>query len=811
MKGVLEKLGLGMPKIVAGSEAKQVLTQITEEFIEARRQQGNLRWDGIRSLKDSPRWVALMGEPGEFQIDVALAALDANKRGIGGTGDWSFWLRREAPFAVARFILQKKKLVFRDDQIAGLMRRAAKAEYLTYQFPVATILGATERHLDGKRPEAAVRAAIEAFVRRVESERWPTKVKQKMGARAEAMLEPAASGLILPKGAFAAKLEAWAGNDAAREALVAHLAAASEKSKPTKAWLKAGSAEVRAVGAAKLWRQVTQWIEEETPDPAAPDASHELLKALIWLAPPKLVPELGRFCQLCYKKIPQIGARSIKLGNACLLTLEGMGDDKVAVAELSRLSREIKYASVRDQIAKRLARVALVAGVSVDELEDRSLPDFGLDPEGRAEESVGDYSAVVALSPLDVSLSWVNADGKALKSVPKPVRDQHGEVLKSLRSRVKDIDGARKSTVARLEAGWLDGLDWDLADWRSSIDGHPVRRQIARALIWQVAQEGAPVVGMPVDTGWIGQDGTPVRMPDEGRISLWHPLDSDPETVLAWRRLILKRGLTQPIKQAHREVYVLTDAERRTEVYSNRFAAHILRQHQFKALCDARGWRFDLMGAHFDGHNTPQRKIPSRELIAEYTVEVVEGGATEMGIATHVATDQLCFLDGDYNRVPLIEVPPIVFSELMRDVDLFVAVSSVANDPNWTDGGPDGQFGHYWQNFAFGDLTQSAETRKQLLEDLLPSLAIGDSCRIDGNFLIVKGSWYEYAIHLGSSNIQIRPSNRYLCIVPGHSQKQQVRLPFAGDTRLSVILSKAYMLIEDHKITDQTILSQLGK
>ena len=85
----------------------------------------------------------------------------------------------------------------------------------------------------------------------------------------------------------------------------------------------------------------------------------------------------------------------------------------------------------------------------------------------------------------------------------------------------------------------------------------------------------------------------------------------------------------------------------------------------------------------FVRHPSPQRRLPSREMIAEYMVELVEDGqATEVGIATHVATDQLCFLDGEFNRVPLLHVPPIVFSELMRDVDLFVAVASVANDPS---------------------------------------------------------------------------------------------------------------------------------
>ena len=52
--------------------------------------------------------------------------------------------------------------------------------------------------------------------------------------------------------------------------------------------------------------------------------------------------------------------------------------------------------------------------------------------------------------------------------------------------------------------------------------------------------------------------------------------------------------------------------------------------------------------------------------------------------------------------MPLDDVPPLAFSEVMRDVDLFVGVASVGNDPNWQDGG--NRFGDYWQQYSFGDL-----------------------------------------------------------------------------------------------------------
>ena len=78
----------------------------------------------------------------------------------------------------------------------------------------------------------------------------------------------------------------------------------------------------------------------------------------------------------------------------------------------------------------------------------------------------------------------------------------------------------------------------------------------------------------------------------------------------------------QPFKQAHREIYILTDAERRTDTYSNRFAAHIIRQHQFSALCQQRGWRYTLQG-NWDSFNIPTLQLPQWDLRVEFWVQAL--------------------------------------------------------------------------------------------------------------------------------------------------------------------------------------------
>jgi hypothetical protein len=159
--------------------------------------------------------------------------------------------------------------------------------------------------------------------------------------------------------------------------------------------------------------------------------------------------------------------------------------------------------------------------------------------------------------------------------------------------------------------------------------------------------------------------------------------------------------------------------------------------------------------------------------------------------------------------IPLDQVDPVLFSELMRDADLLVGVAGIASDPAWPNRAGD-PFGGYWSRAAFGELTESGKTRHAVLADILPGLAIADRCRLEERYLVVAGKLRSYRIHLGSGNIQMEPNNQYLCIVQDHrNEGARVRLPFEGDTTLSIILSKAFMLADDDEIKDASIRTQI--
>jgi hypothetical protein len=162
----------------------------------------------------------------------------------------------------------------------------------------------------------------------------------------------------------------------------------------------------------------------------------------------------------------------------------------------------------------------------------------------------------------------------------------------------------------------------------------------------------------------------------------------------------------------------------------------------------------------------------------------------------------------------LPDVPAIAFSEGMRDVDLFVGVCSVGNDPNWADRGVE-PYGDYWRRYAFGELAETGKTRRAVLEGLIPKLRVAERLSLEDRFLVVRGDLATYKIHLGSGNVLMEPGSQYLCIVPDRSANpvalRDVWLPFEGDSGLSLILSKALMLAADTTITDPVIVQQIRR
>jgi hypothetical protein len=501
-----------------------------------------------------------------------------------------------------------------------------------------------------------------------------------------------------------------------------------------------------------------------------------------------------------------LGAVSQKVGNACVNVLAEL-PGLLPVSHLSRLSQRVKYDTAQRLIDKALTRAASRAGVSREQLEEMSVPDCGLGLDGTFTERLGDYYVRVSIEgTTSAGVAWSDAPGRVLKGVPASVKEHYGAEWKELQKSVKEMEKMLVAHRARIERLLLTQRTVSINTLTTCYLEQPLLADMARRLIWQVNS------GLSIwhEGRMIDDAERPIDLNAQKTARLWHPASSNIETILHWRCWLEDHGIRQPFKQAHREVYLITDAERQTGTYSNRFAAHVLRQHMFAALCEERGWTFRVMG-QWDSHNTPTLELPQFGLKAQYEVDFPRDESEVSGHSVYllIRTGPVRFVSAVAPQ-PLESVPPIVFSEVMRDVDLFTSVSSIASNPAWGQQDPM-PMREYWTAFSFGELSEMAQNRRTVLERLLPQLSLRDRCRIDGRFLVVRGDRTTYRIHLGSGNVLMEPGSRYLCIVQGAATKglpHSLALPFEGDHTLALILSKAFLLADDCNIKDQSILRQ---
>lgn len=540
----------------------------------------------------------------------------------------------------------------------------------------------------------------------------------------------------------------------------------------------------------------------------------DLARGLVWavaVLPPsrQAVPGLLKVAGRWRGREEAAWAAGEKLANAAVWSLGRLGTAD-SVAALQQLAGRNRHGGLGKRISAALAAAAEQAGLTPGQLAERSVPACGLDSQGAATFCAGAVTARVQVDDdLTVRANWATA-GRA----PRPAPDAPPADVRAVKAELKELRETIATERRRLEDLLAAGRSWPLDEWRRYYLEHPIVGRLARRLIWRITTpDTAAATGIPSADGTLHTISGDIPLPEDATVTMWHPVTAPAAEVRAWRSWLFGHGLRQPFKQAFREIYLLTPAEEQTGTYSNRFASHILRYQQAYALFRERGWAASYLGPYDGGYDASARHdLPGVGLTCRFEHFQVDDGHLA-GQAALCSTDRVWFhRSGDRAQapVPIADVPPLAFSEAMRDVDLFVGVSSIALDPTWADRAADAHYG-YWLQASSGALSASAEVRRDALARLIPRLKIADRVELGDRYVRVRGQLHEYKIHLGSANVMIEPDHQYLCIVPAPARFPRIMLPFDGDQVLSVILSKMALLASDDKITDPEILAQLPR
>lgn len=374
----------------------------------------------------------------------------------------------------------------------------------------------------------------------------------------------------------------------------------------------------------------------------------------------------------------------------------------------------------------------------------------------------------------------VEKEGKPLKALPPVLKKSAGykelkETFEALREQSRRFRRAlekRMAVAVAIERKSFEAL------WRA-----PLLRGLLATLVF-VDDEGNS--GMVDESGETlsGVDGT--RIPLDGRpLRIAHPVVLERLGVLAaWRRHCLEREVIQALRQVFREFYTVTPAELDSSPVSFRFAGHWMAGGILSGLLKSRGWNC----AGNDGPE-PRKPFGSAGITGHFDLEECGHYLTE---TESVRSAGVSFRDRTGAKLPLDAVPETIFSEVMRDADLFVSVAQT------TEGGLPSK--------------ELLAQRVALLQGLIGKLRI-KGVSVDGHHALIDGKRSRYRVHLASGAVHMGAAH-HLCIVPASSWKRPAKLflPFVeeDDRRIAEIFSKILLLANDDKITDPGILSQIG-
>ncbi|MFT5128235.1 MAG: hypothetical protein ACI8W8_001844 [Rhodothermales bacterium] len=581
---------------------------------------------------------------------------------------------------------------------------------------------------------------------------------------------------------------------------------------PDDKWLRESRALVDSVGPDHVRKMIKPAFAAALRNPQQPiDANQaRILKGYVWLGgllhDDDLTRETAELAASCLREMEGGSPRSAKLGRVCLAILSAMATPS-AVAQLNRLRQQFQHTPAERQVERALDDASRTLGVDPDDFEELAVPTFGLDSQGVRRDQYGEYTAELRVNDRgNVQLSWRGPEGRIKEQVPSDVRLNMPSVWEGLKTSIKDLESVLAAQRARLERLLRTERCWDYSYWRDCYANHPVIGILTRRLIWDFEFDGHWLSGFLIGDRLLGLDGEALpELEATSLVRIWHPVHAEEES-LQWREWVENLKLTQPFPQAHRPCYALDDRERKNQTYSTRFAARVLDQAKLKRQASRLGWRFDPVAAKASGELT--LVIPMRQMRACFSIEGVDAPPTADGYASLIETQELTFTDLGGRPQALASVEPAVFSEVAFDVGRLVEYCCIAHDPTCLTHGEVRGFPNYWMSTAQAPLSAAARMRRELLERLLPRMPIADVCEIDGDILRIRGSFQTYSLHLGSANVTVGARNVCIHRNPG---EPDTYVPFEDDHMLARLLSLAFLLARDSRITDSRLLEQIRR
>jgi len=369
---------------------------------------------------------------------------------------------------------------------------------------------------------------------------------------------------------------------------------------------------------------------------------------------------------------------------------------------------------------------------------------------------------------------FVMKEKKKQKSIPAKYKKE--KAVKALQENKKYLKAQYSRIIKFLEEAMLSQEAFS-QDEIELLMQHP----LVKPLLSKLVLHNGEISGFVREDGLYDIHNRQIVLPKEMHLSIAHAVHLYKEkSWSSYQKYAFDVGLVQPFKQIFRELYLPTADEKEQATYSKRYEGHQVQAQKTVALLKSRGWKVDYDEGLYKRFHKEGVTAHIYAMADWYSPADVEAPTLE---------DIYFDSTKDYTTLKLIEVDEVIFSEVMRDLDLVVSVAHV--------GGVDPEASH-----------STLEMRAVLAKESARLFKL-DNVEVKERHIVIKGKLATYSVHLGSGVVS--KGGLSLAIIPVHSQHRgRLFLPFVDDDPKSAeIIAKMKLLAEDARIKDPTVLRQI--
>ena len=442
-----------------------------------------------------------------------------------------------------------------------------------------------------------------------------------------------------------------------------------------------------------------------------------------------------------------------------------------------------RRASEREACAFALKNLAVTAGYS-DETRLTLSMETALVQENSGyfePTNISDYDVKITVDTFGKAAITIEKDGKKLRSVPAALKKNKDFLL--IKEFCDKLRQQYSRTVKMFEAA-MEERDLFAFGELKRLSENPVTRAITENLVF-INDEDAKISGLPTGEGLSDQNGEIHCISEETKLRVAHPFDLYKNgTWSDYQKMLLSLGSSegrkQPFRQVFRELYVKLPEELNKD-RSLMFAGYQIQTKRTVGALKSRRWVED----YEDG----LQKIYYRDnIIASIYAQAdwfspgdIEAPTLEGVFFYDRKTGKLLSFSG---------IPDVIYSEIMRDVDLAVSVAHA--------GGVDPETTH-----------STVEMRRVILSFNLDLFDI-KNVRFEKNHAFIDGKYGTYSVHLGSGVIHKLGGHQINVLAVSSGKKSKLFLPFIDeDPKTAEIMTKVLTFAEDGKIKDPYIMEQI--